>query len=115
MIQRLKEMMTRPSERGLDWTAEDRQAFKLFCSSVTGRKLLEFLRQHASTVTFNAVRVDRAAMNAYARGVQDVVLLISNIASVPDVEADDGSGNLEPLPSQKMREKYIPHGGFSGI
>ena len=115
MIQRLKEMMTRPSTRVIDWTQEERQAFLLFSKSVTGRKLLEFLRQHASTVTFNAVRVDKAAMNAYARGVQDVVLLISNMAAIPDVEVDGDIGDLELLPSQKMREKYIPRGSYSGI
>ena len=115
MIQKLREMMTRPSDRVVDWTIEERQAFMLFSTSIAGRKLLEFLRQHASTVTFNAVRVDKAAMNAYARGVQDVVLLLSNMASVPDVESDGDRGELEPLPSQKMREKYIPRGSYSGI
>jgi hypothetical protein len=115
MMQRLKEMMTRPSDRVIDWTVEERRAFQLFSQSVTGRKLLEFLRQHASTVTFNAVRQDRAAMNAYARGVQDVVLMISGMASIPDVETEDSIENLEPLPSQKMREKYVPRGSFSGI
>ena len=115
MLQKLKEMMTRPSAQVIDWTVEERQAFLLFSKSVTGRKLLEFLRQHASTVTFNAVRVDKAVMNAYARGVQDVVLLISNMASLPDVETENDIGTLEPIPSQKMREKYIPRGNYSGI
>lgn len=115
MIQRLREMMTRPPGRVIDWTVEERKAFLLFSKTVAGRKLLEFLRQHASQVTFNAVRVDRAAMNAYARGVQDVVLLISNMSVLPDVEIPTDENNLEPLPSQKGRGQYIPQGGYSGI
>jgi hypothetical protein len=114
MIQRLREMMLRPSERVVDWSTEERQAFLLFSKSVAGRKLLEFLRQHAAAVTFNVVRSDAASMNAYARGVQDVVLLISNMALVPDVETGLDENELEPLPSQRSRQ-FIPRGNFSGI
>lgn len=115
MMQRLKELMTRPSNRVMDWTVEERKTFLLFSTTVTGRKLLEFLRQHAAAVTFNAVRGDSGAMNAYARGVQDVVLLISNMSALPDAEIPTDENDLEPLPSQKGRGQYIPQGGYSGI
>ena len=85
---------------------------------MTGIKFLEFLRQYASGVTYDAVRQDRVAQNAYARGVQDTVHLIINLAYSPDREQAGMSfdEDLEPLPSLNSGPgRNAPFGGHSAI
>jgi hypothetical protein len=114
LYHRLKSLFGVPYPIPVSWTKEERQAFLLFSRSRTGIKLIEFLKQYASGVTFDAVRHDRAAQCAYARGVQDTVLLFINLARESDVASgtpiDD---ELELLPSQ--RERGVPVGGHSAI
>ena len=99
----LKELFGVPNARPVSWTQRERQAFLLFFRSGTGIKFFEFLRQYAAGVTYDAVRQDRVAVNAYARGVQDTVHLIINMADDPGIDTGVGlpfDENLEPLPSE---------------
>ena len=114
LYHRLKSLFGVPYPIPVSWTKEERQAFLLFSRSRTGIKLIEFLKQYASGVTFDAVRHDRAAQCAYARGVQDTVLLFINLARESDVASGTPiDEELELLPSQ--RERGVPVGGHSAI
>ena len=114
LYHRLKSLFGVPYPIPVSWTREERQAFLLFSRSRTGIKLIEFLKQYASGVTFDAVRQDRVAQCAYARGVQDTVLLFINLARESDVASGTPiDEELELLPSQ--RERGVPVGGHSAI
>jgi hypothetical protein len=124
LFKRLKSLFGIPIDSPVAWTESERRNFLLFAQSSTGIKFIEFLRQYASQITFNAVRGSMGGKDcAYARGVQDAVLLIVNLTNVPEGNGESPEGilngfdeNLEPLPSQEWQKKRRgPLGGHSAI
>jgi hypothetical protein len=84
----LFKLLSRPILRAVNWTAEERNAFDLFCRSSCGTKLFEFLRQIVASKTFNAVYRNSVSANAEARGAQDILTLFFKLRAFPEEESN---------------------------
>lgn len=97
-------LLSRPVIRAVGWTESEQDSFESFYNSATGRKFFELLRQTAANQTFNAVYAASVSANAYARGMQDMLLLIHRLRRFPPDELGSpfaGDEDIEPLPSQR--------------
>jgi hypothetical protein len=91
----LFELFTRPLQRSIDWTKEERDAFDNFCRSSCGIKFLEYLRQVVARTTFNAVYRESVSANAYARGQQDILSTFHKLRGFPtDGEQEVASSDV---------------------
>src|SRR5215471_7993380 len=79
----LREILSRPIVRAVNWTAEERNAFDLFCRTSCGIKLFEFLRQLVANSTFNAVYRHSTQANAEARGMQNMLAVLHRLRAFP--------------------------------
>jgi hypothetical protein len=101
----LRVILSRPVVRAVDWTAEERQAFELFCRSTCGIKLFEFLRQLVATQTFNAVYRQSVSANAEARGSQNLLATLHKLRVFPD------DGEQEQLSDEPTRQLPVDYQG----
>jgi hypothetical protein len=95
-------LISAPIRRSIDWTAQEAKEFDLYCNSMSGKKLLELLRQTVAGTTFSAVYQSHSvSANGRARGMQDLLALIHRLrAFPPEVESIEGE-DVAPLPSQR--------------
>jgi|SRR5262249_43274401 len=92
----LRVVLSRPFLRSVDWTAEERTTFDLFCRERAGQKLFEFLRQIVANATFNAVYRHSVSANAEARGMQNMLAVLHRLRAFPlQEEAQEGFSILE--------------------
>ena len=112
-------LLSRPIVRAVAWNADEIKQFEVFCRSSCGLKLLEFLRQHVASITFNAVYRDRVSANAEARGAQNTLALIHRLKSFPpEAESYIEDEDVEPIPSQRGAfdgRRFNLSGGRSAI
>jgi hypothetical protein len=114
-------LLSRPIIQAVGWTEAEQKQFEVFYNSSCGRRLFELLRQTAASTTFNAVYASSVSANAYARGMQDMLLLIHRLRSFPPDEQGSefaGDEDIEPLPSQKSAidgRRFGLSGGNSAI
>ena len=95
-------LVSRPIQRAVNWTDDERKQFEVFYNTSCGRKLFELLRQTVATTTFNAVYASSVSANARARGMQDLLALIHRLRSFPpSAESVFQDEDIEPLPSQR--------------
>jgi hypothetical protein len=95
-------LISAPIRRSVDWTQQEAKEFDLYCNSMSGKKLLELLRQTTAGTTFSAVYQSHSvSANGRARGMQDLLALIHRLrAFPPEVESIEGE-DVAPLPSQR--------------
>ncbi len=95
-------LIAAPIRRSVDWTVQEAKEFDLYCNSMSGKKLLELLRQTVAGTTFSAVYQSHSvSANGRARGMQDLLALIHRLrAFPPEVESIEGE-DVAPLPSQR--------------
>jgi hypothetical protein len=92
----LRLVLSRPILRAVDWTAEERASWDLFCRSSCGIKLFEFIRQLVADATFNAVYRSSVSANAHARGMQDLLAVLHRLRVFPNLQEEsslDGLGD----------------------
>lgn len=95
-------LISRPIQRAVNWTDDERKQFEVFYNTSCGRKLFELLRQTVASTTFNAVYASSVSANARARGMQDLLALIHRLRSFPpSAESVFQDEDIEPLPSQR--------------
>jgi hypothetical protein len=103
----LRLVLSRPIERAIAWTEEERNAFDLFCRSRCGIKLFEFLRQIVANATFSAVYQNSVSANARARGMQDVLAVLHRLRCFPEIQEESSSDSLAeseiPEPPNRAR------------
>lgn len=83
----MREVLSRPINRSINWTSAERSAFDLFCKSACGIKLFEFLRQIVATQTFNSVYAPDVSKMAEARGAQNFLALLHRLRVFPSAES----------------------------
>ena len=83
----LRQVLSKPIIRAINWSPEDIRDFELFCRTRCGMRLFEFLRQVVATQTFQAVYRDSVSANARARGMQDVLALLHRLRVFPPEES----------------------------
>ena len=91
----LRVVLSRPFLRSVDWTAEERTTFDLFCRERAGQKLFEFLRQLVANATFNAVYQNSVTANAHARGMQEMLAVLHKLRVFPEQEESSVNRSLE--------------------
>jgi|SRR5215469_3571334 len=116
----LRLVLSRPILRAIDWTAEERSAFDLFCRTSCGIKLFEFLRQIVANTTFNAVYAESVSANARARGMQDLLAVLHRLRVFPELQEESNPASLvEPEPqspnARNRAESWRPIGGRGAI
>jgi hypothetical protein len=114
----LKQVLSRPIVRAVNWTAEERNAFELFCRTSCGIKLFEFLRQIVANTTFGAVYQDKVSANAHARGMQDLLGVLHKLRVFPakqEESAFDGLIDTEPGSEVESPDAWRYNGGRGAI
>jgi len=90
----MRTVLSAPIIRAVDWSAEERNAFDLFCRSSCGIKLFEFLRQLVANATFHAVYQSSVSANARARGMQDVLGVLHRLRVFPMEQEESSVASL---------------------
>jgi hypothetical protein len=114
----LRRVLSRPIVRAVNWTAEERNAFELFCRTSCGIKLFEFLRQIVANTTFGAVYQNKVSANAHARGMQDLLGVLHRLRVFPakqEESAYDGLSDTEPAHQVESRTTWRYNGGRGAI
>lgn len=118
----LRRVLAKPVLRAIQWTAEERNAFDLFCRTSCGIKLFEFLRQIVVTQTLQAVYHDKVSANARARGMQEMLALLHRLRVFPlseesldaELEETEQSEPLGTNASQSDRWRWMGGSGAIG-
>ena len=111
-------LLSRPILRAVNWTAEERNAFELFCRSSCGIKLFEFLRQIVANTTFGAVYRNSVSANAHARGMQDLLGVLHRLRVFPAKQEEsviDSLSDTEPASQVESRPTWRYNGGRGAI
>jgi predicted component of type VI protein secretion system len=87
-------VLSRPIIRAIDWTAEERNAFDLFCRTSCGIKLFEYLRQLVAASTFNAVYRNSVSANFEARGAQNLLAVLHRLRVFPAIQEESSETGL---------------------
>ena len=114
----LRWVLSRPVVRAVHWTAEERNAFELFCRTSCGIKLFEFLRQIVANTTFGAVYQNKVSANAHARGMQDLLGVLHKLRVFPvkqEESAYDSLSDTEPASQVESRTTWRYNGGRGAI
>jgi hypothetical protein len=93
----LRQILSKPFLRSIDWTKEERVQFDLFCRSACGMRLFEFLRQLVANATFRAVYQNSVSANGHARGMQDILGALHKLRNFPVYEESDQESLDEAL------------------
>ena len=116
----LRQVLSKPIIRAINWSPEDIRDFELFCRTRCGMRLFEFLRQVVATQTFQAVYRDSVSANARARGMQDVLALLHRLRVFPleesaNVALDDEEQTGLPGTSVAESDRWRWMGGSGAI
>ena len=116
----LRQVLSKPIIRAINWSPEDIRDFELFCRTRCGMRLFEFLRQVVATQTFQAVYRDSVSANARARGMQDVLALLHRLRVFPLEESanaalDDEEQTGLPGTSVAESDRWRWMGGSGAI
>ena len=116
----LRQVLSKPIIRAINWSPEDIRDFELFCRTRCGMRLFEFLRQVVATQTFQAVYRDSVSANARARGMQDVLALLHRLRVFPleesanaALEDEEQTGPLRENVTESYRWRW--QGGSGAI
>jgi hypothetical protein len=111
----LRQILSKPFIRSVNWTAQDKESFDLFCRSSCGIRLFEFLRQLVANTTFRAVYQSSVSANGHARGMQDLLVALHKLRVFPpDAESESSLEDAYSPPGTPPADSWRPPFGGRG-